>query len=130
MEINSVIITGRLTKDPEVRYTQAGTAILKGSLATSRRVKHGEQWVDQSSFFDFDYLGKGAAAVEKYLHKGSQVILKGELKQERWEKDGQKNSKVVIFVESLMMIGGKAGDGGQVEQAGAVDGEFNDDIPF
>jgi single-strand DNA-binding protein len=131
MEINSVILTGRLTRDPEGKHTPSGTFVLKGSLATSRRVKQGDQWVDQASFFDFDYIGKGAEAVAKYLAKGKQIGIKGELKQERWEKDGQQKSKVVIFVESLMMFGsGEDKKSTQVKADGFQDDYPDGDVPF
>lgn len=127
MDINSVVLSGRLTKAPEGKYTASGSFILNGSLAVNHRVKQGDQWVDKASFFDWYYFGKGAQAVAKFLDKGKEITIIGELEQERWtDKEGGQRSKVKVLVTKLKMHGG-AGE----KQADSQQAEtFEDDIPF
>jgi single-strand DNA-binding protein len=112
-DINSVVMVGRLTRDAELRYAQTGTAIVKFSLAQTHRKKSGENWVDESHFFDITMMGRGAESVHKYLTKGKQVAIQGELRQNRWEQDGQPRSKVEVFAFSLQLLGGGAPGGNQ-----------------
>ena len=137
-DINSVVIVGRVTRDAELRYTPNGTAICSFSVAVNRRVKRGESWEDVASFFELYLWDKLAESLNKYLLKGSQVAVQGELRQERWEKDGQKHSKVKIFVSSIQLVGGKR-DGSSGTSPGGretpPDEDFDptayeDDIPF
>ena len=104
---NSVSINGRLVREAELRFSTSGTAILNFSIAVNRSVKKGDKWEDEASFFDCVMFSKMAESVNKYLEKGKQVSIIGELKQERWEKDGKQNSKVVIVVEKLQLLGSK-----------------------
>ena len=104
---NSVSINGRLVREAELKFTQGGTAILKFSIAVNRSVKKGEKWEDEASFFDCTMFGKMAESVNKYLEKGKQVSLIGELVQNRWEQDGQKHSRVEIIVNRLQLLGSK-----------------------
>jgi len=95
-------------------------------------VKSGEQWVDQVSFFDITLWGRLAEVAQQYLVKGNPVLISGRLKQERWEKDGQKRSKVKVIASELKLIGGGTAatavpaDSGQSMQS-IVD---DDDVPF
>lgn len=111
-DINSVVLVGRCTRDAELRFTSSGTAICNFSIAVNRRVKKGDQWTDEASFFDLTLFAKTAENLNKYLTKGTQVAVKGELRQDRWEKDGQKFSKVTVGVEDVQLLGGGR-DGGQ-----------------
>jgi len=137
-EINSVTIIGRLTREPETKFTQGGMCILKMSIAVNRRKKDGEQWVDEANFFDVDHIGKAAESVSKYLKKGSLVAIQGELRQERWtDKEGQARSKVGIHALSVKLLdkrdGQAQGDfiGAKSKPAQSMDGDFDDDtIPF
>jgi single-strand DNA-binding protein len=106
-DMNIVAINGRLTKDAELKYTNGGMAIATLSLASNRSVKKGDKWEDEANFFECTMFGKSAEAVKQYLTKGQQVSISGELRQERWEKDGQKNSRVTIIVNHLQLVGGK-----------------------
>lgn len=105
-DINQVILVGRVTRDSELRYAASGTAICNFSIAVNRRVKKGDQWSDEASFFDLALWDKQAENLNKYLVKGTQVAIQGELRQDRWEKDGQKMSKVQVFVNNLQLLGG------------------------
>ncbi len=106
-DINIIAMTGRLTRDPELKYTAGGTAILSFSLAVNYSKKQDDRWVEETSFFDCNYFGKAAEAVKQYIPKGQMVAIEGELRQERWEKDGQARSKVVINVANLRLVGGQ-----------------------
>lgn len=142
-EINSVVLVGRLTRDSELKHTQGGSAVVKFSLALNRRKKVGESWQDEANFFDITMMGKAAESVHKYLVKGKMVAIQGELRQNRWEQDGQPRSKVEIFAFSLQLLGDSRSGGGngaqqynnsnaeQPEQNyGASDEQFQDDVPF
>ena len=143
-DINHVVLVGRLTRDAELKYTNSGLAIAKFSLAINRRSKKGDTWQDEANFFDAVFMGKGAEAVAQYLTKGKQIGIQGELRQDRWEQDGQKRSRVEIFVNSLQLLGSRGGPAPGAEAAGGEAGElpqpsgpgapraddFDDDIPF
>lgn len=115
-DINNVVLVGRLTKDVgELRYTSGGMAIGNISIAVNRSVKQNEQWVDEASFFECSIFGKTAENLKQYLTKGQQVAIEGSLKQDRWQKDGQKFSKVTIAVSSIQLLGGKKDNNGNEE---------------
>ena len=147
--INSVVLVGNLTRDAEIKYFNNGNAIVKFSIAQNRRKKQGDAWVDEAMYFDINFGGKGAEAVHKYLTKGKQVAVQGELRQDRWEQDGQSRSKVFVSAFELQLLGGNAGgersgppagpanressgQGGSYDSFGSSRSEerFEDDIPF
>lgn len=111
-DINSVVILGRLTRDAELRYSNSGTAICKFAIANNYSRKQGDNWNEETSFFDAVLMGRRAEALHKYLVKGKQVGVSGELRQSRWEQDGQKRSRVEIFVNDVNLLGGGSGSGG------------------
>ena len=123
-DINVVSITGRLTRDAELRFTSGGFGILKFSLASNYSKKDGDQWKDEANFFDCTILGKRGESLAQYLTKGTQVMVAGELRQERWEKDGQKQSKITIMVDGILLTGGK-------QQGQAVSSSHDsEEVPF
>jgi single-strand DNA-binding protein len=126
-DINTVTLVGRLTRDVELKYTSGGFAIAALSLAQNQRRKKGEHWEDEAHFFDCKMLGKRAESVAQYLTKGKQVAIRGTLQQERWEKDGQKRSKVVVLVDDLQLLGGGEQAKSQPQQD---QGGFDDDVPW
>jgi single-strand DNA-binding protein len=145
MDINRVVLVGRLTRDAELKYTAGGQAVCKFSVAINRRKKNGEQWVDEANFFDVVVWGRQAESVNQYLVKGKQVGIDGELRQDRWEQDGQNRSKVEVVAGNVQLLGGGTGAAGgasfapRAEAAGqpaappaaaGSDGGFTDDIPF
>lgn len=103
-DINRVIEIGRLTRDAEVSYTPGGMAIAKFSIAVNRRVKNGDGWADEANYFDVQVFGKQAEGLKPYLLKGKMVGIDGYLKQDRWEKDGQKFSKVTINANDIQLL--------------------------
>ena len=108
---NRVVLVGNLTRDPELRYIPSGTAVSDIGLAVNDRVKRGDQWVDEATFVDITLWGRTAEIANEYLSKGSPVLIEGRLKLDRWEKDGQKHSKLKVIGERMQMLGGR-GEGG------------------
>lgn len=140
-DTNTVMIIGRLTRDMEARYTAGGMAIGSFSIAVNRRVKKGDGWADEASYFDCTAFGKTAENLTAYMVRGKQVAVLGSLKQERWVKDGQNHSKVVIIAEGIQLLGGDKNSQGSGSDARnrpsrapetAYDNspDFPDEIPF
>jgi single-strand DNA-binding protein len=109
---NRVILVGNLTRDPELRYIPSGTAVTDVGLAVNDRVKRGDQWVEETTFVDVTLWGRQAEIANEYLSKGAPVLIEGRLKLDRWEKEGQKHSKLKVVGERMQMLGGKGGGGG------------------
>lgn len=124
-DINSVVVMGRLTKDPEYRVV-GETTLANISLASGR----GRQ-KDGTDYFDVQYWGKGADAVRPYLGKGKQILVEGRLEQQRWDKDGRTQSRVIIRADNLQLCGDKAQTQTQpsVQQPVYSDNPY-DEIPF
>ena len=110
-DINCVTITGRLTRDAELKSTAGGTAVCKFGVAVNRRTKKGDEWANEASFFDVSLWGRQAETLSRYLTKGKQVGVTGELRQERWRRDGQAQSKVAIVASGVQLFGRADGDG-------------------
>lgn len=112
---NSFHFIGRLTRPAELKYIgQNNTACATFALAVNRWNRAKDQ--EDVSFFDFSYYGQAAANIIKYLEKGKQISVKGFCKQDRWEKDGEKHSKVSFIVTELQFLGGsRNGDDGTSE---------------
>ncbi|MDR0411641.1 MAG: single-stranded DNA-binding protein [Treponema sp.] len=106
VDINHVILVGRLTRDAELKYTANGQAVCKFSIAVNRRRKQGEQWIDEANFFDVVVWGRQGESLNQYLVKGKLIGVDGELRQDRWEQDGQNRSKVEIVANNLQLLGG------------------------
>ena len=153
-DINHVVIVGRLTRDAELKYTAGGQAVCKFSVAINRRRKNGDQWEDEANYFDTVVWGRQAETLAQYLLKGKQVGVDGELRQDRWQQDGQNRSKIEIVANNIQLLGGIPGtqsynssaSGSQGFQQGERnveapssqsdyrskqdDDNFSDDIPF
>ena len=117
---NRVIIVGNLTRDVELRYIPSGTAVTDITLAVNERIKRNDQWVEEANFFDVTMWGRTAEVAAEYLSKGSNVLVEGRLRQEKWEQDGQKRSKVKVICDKMQMLGSKGvGQGGNPTSAPA-----------
>ncbi len=139
-DLNTVSLVGRLTRDAELRYTNSGMPICSFSIANNYRKKSGDQWTEEANFFDVVVFGRQGEAVANYLKKGKQVAVQGELRQNRWEQDGQRRSKVEVIGSELQLLGGRS-EGGSAQYSdggfGAQDNaaptpapDFEDDVPF
>ena len=106
--LNHVVLVGRLTRDSDLKYTNGGMAISKFSLAINRRKKSGDQWVEEANFFDITIFGTTAENLNQYLVKGKEVAVDGELRQSRWEQDGQPRTKVEVVANNIQLLGGKS----------------------
>ena len=105
-DLNNLSLVGRITRDSELRYAASGTAICSFSIAVNRSVKKGDNWEYQASFIDLSIFNKTAENLNKYLVKGTQVAVTGSLVQDRWEKDGVKQSKLKVSVDHIQLLGG------------------------
>lgn len=157
-DINKVIVIGNLTRDVATDersfgYTANGTARANISIAVNRSVKKGEQWEDEVSYIDVTVWGKTAENLKPYFVKGQKVAVSGYLKQDRWEKDGQKFSKLSVVADQVQLVGERKADsnGGNPSYAennnsgtkpafspnnspdsfqGYDDNGFSEDVPF
>jgi len=111
--LNKVMLIGNLTRDPELRYIQSGTAVLDLGLAVNRRVRSGDTWTDEAAFIDVTVWGKQAENCAEYLSKGRPVFVEGHLKFDQWEdkKTGDKRSKLRVTAENVQFLGGRPGGG-------------------
>ena len=94
-DINRVILVGRLVKDAELKFTSASTPVTRFSVAVNRSRKNGDQWEEEVSYIDIVLWGRSAESISKFLTKGKQVAVEGELRQNRWEQDGQQLEAVM-----------------------------------
>jgi single-strand DNA-binding protein len=108
-DLNHVVLIGRLTRDAELKYTASGQAVCKFSIAVNRRRKNGEQWEDEANFFDIVLWGRQGESLNQYLVKGKMIGIEGELRQDRWQQDGQNRSKVEIVANNIQLLGGSGG---------------------
>ena len=116
-DINSVVLVGRLVRDSELKYLSNGQAISRFSLAVNRAKRNADgSWGEDTNYFDCVYFGKAAEGVTPYLVKGRQVAIQGELRQSRWESDGQTRSRVEIAVNNLSLCQSTGGQQGAVSQ--------------
>ena len=97
---------GHLTRDPELRFTAGKKAVCDVGVAVNDRYKKGDEWVETVDYFELTFWGRNAEVVNEYLTKGSPLLVEGKLKQETWEKDGKRQSKVKVNVDQLKMLGG------------------------
>lgn len=140
MSINVVVISGNLTRDPELRHTNGGTAILSFGVAVNdrRRNPHTQEWEDYPNFVDVTVFGARAEALSRYLSKGTKVALSGKLRYSSWERDGQKRSKIEVIAEEIEFLS-LDGDVARTAAPHApvqappeqlTEGIYEDDIPF
>lgn len=106
--MNRVELTGRLTKDPVINYSQNGGTVTSFTLAVDRTVKKGDEWVHEADFIRCVAFGKKAEFVEKYFQKGSFAVVSGSIKTGSYDKDGAKVFTTDIWVENVEFGGGKS----------------------
>jgi single-strand DNA-binding protein len=116
-DLNHVVLIGRLTQDlgsdeRSFGYVGNGQARANVSIAVNRSKKNGDQWIEEVNYFNITIWGKTAENLKPYLTKGKQICVEGHLKQDRWEKDGQKQSRVTIVADQVQLLGGR-GDNSQ-----------------
>lgn len=100
--MSDTTIIGNMTRDPELRFTPSGAAVVKFGIAVNRRTKKDGEWVDADpSFFDVVCWNSLAENVSESLSKGTRVVVNGRLEQRTYEKDGQKRSVVEIIADEV-----------------------------
>ncbi len=114
MSINRVIISGNLTRDPELRSTQSGMDVLSFGVAVNDRRRNPTtgEWEDYPNFVDCTMFGNRARSLSQYLSKGTKVAIEGKLRWSQWERDGQKRSKLEVIVDELEFMSSRNGNGG------------------
>jgi single-strand DNA-binding protein len=140
--INSVVVVGNLTRDPELRHTSSGMAVCSLRVAVNTRRKDAAtgEWGEKPNYFDVTVWGQQGENCAQYLAKGRQVGVQGRLEWREWDaQDGTKRQAVEIVAESVQFLGSRGeGEGGQqFVPAGAAQAadDFpsaatDDDIPF
>ena len=133
--VNVVVITGNLTKDPDLRHTGGGTAVCELRVAVNSRRKDGQtgEWVDKPNYFDVKVWGAQGENCATYLSKGRPVAVEGRLDWREWEaKDGSgKRQKVEIIANSVQFLGSRDGSGGGNSGGNGANGGFtpSSDVP-
>jgi single-strand DNA-binding protein len=152
MNINRVVLTGNLTRDPELRSTGGGLSVCKLGIAVNTRRKNGATgaWEEKPNYFRVTVFGAQGENCAQYLKKGRPVAIDGRLEWSQWETDGQKRESIDIIADSVQFLGGRddAGNGngfssssqatesdipidtGDFEAAPVAAGAADDDIPF
>jgi single-strand DNA-binding protein len=111
VNLNRVVLTGNLTRDPELRTTPSGTDVCSLRLACNTRRKDSSgSWADKPNFFDVIVWGAQAASCSSYLEKGRPVAVDGRLEWRDWEdRDGNRRQSVEIVADSVQFLGGRDG---------------------
>lgn len=124
-DINIVSVSGNLVRDAEFKAVgQSG--VLNFSVAVNESQKNQDgTWGSYANYLDVSYFSKGAQNLAQYLKKGTSIAVQGHLHQDRWEREGQKNSRIVIRADNIKLCGGRPNG-----QSGNSDGGFKEDIPF
>lgn len=132
MSINQVSITGNLTREPQLRNTQSGTAVLSFGIAVNdRRQNASGNWEDVPNFFECVTFGNRATALSDILTKGMKVSIAGKLHYSSWEKDGQKHSKVDIIANDVELMQNRKPQQQQDYQPQQQEQYvYDEDIPF
>jgi single-strand DNA-binding protein len=127
--INRVILTGNLTRDPELRSTNSGLNICSLRIAVNtRRKDQSGTWIDEPNYFDITVFGAQGENCSRFLSKGRPVAIDGRLKWREWtdQNSGQKRQAVEVIADSVQFLGG-----GQQEGGGSYGGGFapQSDVP-
>lgn len=125
MNINSVTVSGNLTRDAEIRYTKSQTPVITFGIAVNSRVKVNNEWTDYVNFFDCIFYGSYAEKCAESLKKGAKVVISGSLRWSQWQSGEQTRSKVEINVSSIDFLGHKS-----KTQPDVLVGVYDDDLPF
>lgn len=137
MSINRVVISGNLTRDPELKATAGGMSVLKLGVAVNDRRKNSQtgEWEDVPNFVDVTVFGARGEALSRFLSKGAKVAVEGKLRWSQWESpQGEKRSKLEVVADEVEFLSSRdGGSGSYTPPAGASSGGGADDgeeIPF
>lgn len=138
MSINKTIISGNLTREPEVKSTASGSCVMKFGVAVNDRAKNQQtgQWEDRPNYIGCTMFGARAESVSRFLHKGAKVAIEGKLRWSQWDdrKTGEKRSKVEVIVDEIEFMSSR-NEGYQAERTEAhapvqKASIYDEDIPF
>jgi single-strand DNA-binding protein len=130
--LNVVVITGNLTRDPELRALPSGSSVCDLRVAVNTRRKNGStgEWEDKPNFFDVKVWGAQGENCARFLAKGRPVGVQGRLEWREWEtQEGQKRQAVDIIADSVQFLGSRDDTGGGPFTASAAVGGSNSDVP-
>lgn len=127
-DINCTNLTGRLTRDIDVRATNSGTIVGNLSLAYSGVKKTAGGFEEVPNFVDCVLLGTRAEALRQYLTKGTKVAVSGELRYRQWERDGIKHSKHEILIDRIQFMSTQKHD--EQAQSGVYADVYDENVPF
>jgi single-strand DNA-binding protein len=106
--VNTVVITGNLTRDPELRSTPSGTSVCKMRVAVNSRTKQNGEWTDKPNYLDVTVWGSHGENCANYLSKGRPLAVEGRLDWREWEaQDGSKRQAVEIVANNVQFLGGR-----------------------
>jgi single-strand DNA-binding protein len=133
--LNKVLLIGRLTRDPEIRYLPSGMQVSSFTIAVNRRYRDRDgNWQEESYFFDVETFGVLAERIGRQLSKGYQILLEGSLRQDKWESSaGEKRSKVKIVADKINLLSKPSEKPSSFEEKDftePTDLSSDDDIPF
>lgn len=121
--LNKISVIGNLGKDPELRFTQGGTAVCNLRVGVTERRKEGESYKDHTEWFTIICFGKTAETAGQYLKKGRQIYAEGRLQTRNWEdREKQTRTSVEIIASSVLYLGSARSEGGVTADAGAAFG--------
>jgi len=130
-DFNKVILVGNLTRDPELKYTQGGTAVCQLGLAVNRKYRVNNEQKEEICFVDITVWGKQGENCKQYLAKGRPALVEGRLQYRTWEgSDGQKRSKLDVVAESVTFLPRAQQQGGRTENGGKSAGMDSNEPPF
>ena len=133
MNVNLCILVGNITRDPELKTTPNGHSVCSFSIATNKTwIDKSGQKKEQAEFHNIVVWGKAAENVVKYMRKGSQIYVEGELQTRSYENEGQRHYRTEVNARKIQ-FGAKRGgsDGAPSHEGPEPDGEINiSDIPF
>ena len=120
-DINRVTLMGNVTKDPDLRFTPAGAPVISFSIATNRRYKKGEEWVDEPSFHNV-VVWNQAEGLGQRVRKGTRIYIEGRVQTRSWDgADGKKQYKTEVVAEKVILI--SRFEGSNDDGAGASSGK-------
>ncbi|RMD45305.1 MAG: single-stranded DNA-binding protein [Aquificota bacterium] len=137
--LNKVFLIGRLTRDPEIRFLPSGIQITSFTIAVNRvyKTKDSSDWKEETYFFDVESFGYLAERLGKQLNKGSQILVEGSLRQDKWETpSGEKRSKIKVVADKVNLLSGKtekpstAQEEPNIDFSDTEDLSSDEDVPF
>lgn len=143
INMNMVVLQGRLVRDPELRKTSNSRSYATVSLAVNDRIKEGNNWQDSVNYLGLKFFGTQAETLCRYCSKGNSILVEGHLKQNRYEKrDGTKVDEIAIVVDKLFLLERNASSSSSVDDDSSGDSQTRtavassdsdvteDDLPF